>query len=474
MQSFFDWFRDQAGASHSPWLVLGKGPSFSRRSAFDLSGFRTLSLNHVVRELPVDVAHAIDLEVVWACADAIESNASHVVLPWIPHVGHRPGDRTLAEWSRAVPVLRRLRERGRLLWYNASSSPRHRPGSPVVPVAFFSAEAALNLLALAGARRVRSLGVDGGTSYGREFADLKGHTLLANGQPSFDRQFQKLADTIFRTGVDFAPLDVEAPVRVYVGATEAQALPTKVLEYSLRRRASLSVRVESLSGTEIPIPEPRDPRNRPRTPFSFQRFLIPRVAGYRGRALYLDSDMQVFRDVRSLWTVPFDGAAILGVRGAPDGRAQFAVMLLDCSVLRWNIETIVAALDRGELRYEDLMNEMALGDRVRAGIDSCWNHLDTYVPGETALLHYTDMPRQPWLAAGHPWGHLWVDELRRALADRFLDAVFVEEQVRRGFVRPSLVDELERDPGERVPSPELLRRRDAGFVPPHLAQASAA
>jgi hypothetical protein len=33
-----------------PWLILGKGPTFSRRGEFDLNDFNTLALNHVVRE----------------------------------------------------------------------------------------------------------------------------------------------------------------------------------------------------------------------------------------------------------------------------------------------------------------------------------------------------------------------------------------------------------------------------------------
>ena len=53
----------------------------------------------------------------------------------------------------------------------------------------------------------------------------------------------------------------------------------------------------------IPIPTPATPANRPRTPFSFQRFLIPELCGFKGRGIYVDSDMQVFEDIRGLWKV---------------------------------------------------------------------------------------------------------------------------------------------------------------------------
>src|SRR5207249_1624073 len=137
---------------------------------------------------------------------------------------------------------------------------------------------------------------------------------LANSRSSFNRQFEEIARIIMTTSVDYAPLDVESPVRIYVAATDAQMLAVKVLEFSIKKHASVSVEVTPLHTTGLAIPVPKDARNLPRTPFSFQRFLIPALKGYRGRAIYLDSDMQVFRDIRELWTLPFDGADLLTVR----------------------------------------------------------------------------------------------------------------------------------------------------------------
>src|SRR5689334_22832572 len=132
------------------------------------------------------------------------------------------------------------------------------------------------------------------------------------------------------------------PIRVYVGSQEAQMLAVKVLEFSIRRQASLPVEVFPLHHTQIEFPLPKDVRNRPRTPFSFQRFYIPALAGFQGRAIYLDSDMQVFRDIRELWTLPFEGADLLAVRepGESGRRPQFSVMLLDCDALAWNLSDI--------------------------------------------------------------------------------------------------------------------------------------
>jgi hypothetical protein len=268
----------------------------------------------------------------------------------------------------------------------------------------------------------------------------------------------------------------ESPIRVYVGSQEAQMLAVRVLEHSIRKHASMDVEVFPLHLARVDYPIPSDLRNRPRTPFSFQRFYIPSLKGYRGRAIYVDSDMQVFQDITELWTLPFEDADLLAAREAGESsrRPQFSVMLLDCEELRWEITGIVAALDRGELTYETLMYEMAVARRVRAGIHSRWNSLERYVAGETALLHYTDMPTQPWVSRENRLGYLWVRDLIEAVDAGAIARKHIEEDIRRGFVRPSLLYQLEQRVEETTTLPKEARRMDNGFVPPYQAMASQA
>jgi Glycosyl transferase family 8 len=262
---------------------------------------------------------------------------------------------------------------------------------------------------------------------------------------------------------------VEMPVRVYVGSQEAQMLAVKVLEFSIRERTDAEVQVYPLHESRVEFPLPQDPRNRPRTPFSFQRFYIPALNGFKGRAIYLDSDMQVFRDIMELWTLPFDGADLLAARelGESGRRPQFSVMLLNCAELRWDLSDIVAALDRGELTYETLMYEMAVARKIRAAIDPSWNSLERYVPEETGLLHYTDMPTQPWVSTDNPHGFLWMRDLRRAVEQGFISRAYVEEHVRQGYVRPSLLYQLDHGLDEPKPLPQEVRRLDSKFVAPY-------
>src|SRR5271154_4455228 len=122
MQHFVDFYRKHWGDAEKPWLLLGKGPSFAKRFQFDLTDFNLISLNHAVRELPVLVAHVIDIDVIEMCWEAIESNARYLAVPWVPHCGENTSRVNLSTWMERIPTLRKLDEEGRLLWYDLSDA----------------------------------------------------------------------------------------------------------------------------------------------------------------------------------------------------------------------------------------------------------------------------------------------------------------------------------------------------------------
>lgn len=468
-QEFFAWMADHEDLCGRPWLVLGKGPSFRMYNELDTKEFRKLSLNHVVRETKVDIAHVIDLDVIDDCGETLLENADVVVMPWQPHKNNRPVNEGLDTLIEQNDTLKELNRRGKLVWYNLSTGASPRAGSPVVKVRYFSVEAAIRLLATAGVSVIRTLGVDGGRTYDAHFRDIADKTLLANGRRSFDQQFSEIADVVFTTKMDFAPLDLPSPVRVFVATTEAQMLATHVLEYSIRKNASMSVEFTPMHRADLEIPIPADPVNQPRTPFSFQRFLIPELTQYKGRAIYLDSDMQVFADIRRLWAYQFDGADVLTTWDPKDGgrKPQFSVMLLNCDVLEWNIRDIVRRLDSGELSYGDLMYDMRIASDIRTAIDPAWNSLERYSEGQTALLHYTDMQTQPWVFRNHPLGYLWMRDLIDAVQSGFITRDLVVEHVEQGWVRPSLLYQLDNRIEDSLLLPKLAKKLDKDFVAPY-------
>jgi Glycosyl transferase family 8 len=251
--------------------------------------------------------------------------------------------------------------------------------------------------------------------------------------------------------------EIRVPVRVFVGTDRSQLLALKVLEYSIRRHTDLPVEVHPM--LDLPLPEPKDPRQRKRTGFSFARFAIPQLAGHRGRALYLDPDMQVFKDIRSLWSLPFDGAKVIiqdhipdeaqereGKAGAPKERIkQTAVMLLDCDALDWDPVKIIQGLD-GEYSYEDLVYQLCIlrPDEIRYTIPFEWNSLEFWNEN-TCLLHYTDMLTQPWVSPANKLGYLWLREVKRMLDEGVMTLAEIQNEIDLGYFRPSLIEEL-RDP----------------------------
>jgi hypothetical protein len=244
-------------------------------------------------------------------------------------------------------------------------------------------------------------------------------------------------------------------IRVFVGTDRSQALAVRILEHSIKRHTTAHVEVIPMQ--DLPVPKPRDPRNGQRTGFSYSRFCIPALAGFQGKAIYLDADMLVFGDILELWNLPMEGAKVLIQRevkfgdittakpGAPRKRSnQSAVMVLDCARLDWSIEKIVADMDNGLYNYEQLMYEMCILDTadIRATVPFEWNSLEHH-DSTTRLLHYTDMYTQPWIFTGNKFGHLWFDEIRRMLGNGTLTLADVSTEIEAGFFRPSLLRDIQ-------------------------------
>ena len=437
-----EWIRSSSFDA-KPWLLLGKGPTFSQRNDYPLDDFNVMGLNDVVAEQPVDVAHIIDVDVVQKTADALASNCKFLVMPRRPHAKFRPAERRLEDYFTDMPMLRELDEQGKLVWYNASTS-APIGDSPQIGVRFFSSEAAMNILGEMGVKKVRTLGIDGGTEYGKEFSDL---TALENTRPSFDAQFREIEDIVAKWGMDYDPL-IE-PMRVFCGLDESQIVAARVLEHSIRKHASRPVRFYPM--LNVPTPVPKDPKNRGRTGFSFSRFHIPKLAGYRGRGLYVDADMQVFGDMAELWEIPFDGAKVMCTRQdePPEqwkdsswfhpGR-QLSVMMLDCERLDWDVEEIVGGLDKGRYDYQQLMFDLCIVDpsEINDNLPPEWNHLEHYEPGKTKLLHYTVVPTQPWKNDKNALKEVWEPEFNEARAAGVVHPQEALRLARRGHIKPSL------------------------------------
>lgn len=230
------------------------------------------------------------------------------------------------------------------------------------------------------------------------------------------------------------------PIRIYIGSTEKQIVPLRVLESSILRRTSYPIEFHPIYEQVSDLPIPLDPANRPKTDYSFHRFLVPSLAGYTGRAVYLDADMIVFQDIHELWKAPLKDYEVLTCfRHA--GPPQFSVMLLDCQKLKWRLEDFVNRLDSGDLTYRKLM-DFQFGANVSVSLPADWNSLDRYQEGKTCLLHYSKTTKQPWLFDNHPLEGLWIEELRFALMSGILNEETLHNHIQKGWIKSSIQHEL--------------------------------
>lgn len=257
-------------------------------------------------------------------------------------------------------------------------------------------------------------------------------------------------------------------MRIFVGAVHTHRLMFEVLRWSIRRHASRPVEVHSIGallGSTLPVPN--KPENRPVTPFSFQRFAVPMLAQWQGRAIYLDSDQLVLRDIAELNDRTMFGLRLMHrPKRGPDSRTGShvsSVMLLQCDRLRqWSPQQIADDLDAGRYSYHALMKLKPIW--LKGTFPRHWNSLDHLEPGRTGLLHYTRRSTQPWLAREHPHEGVWFEALFSGMDAGEVSPEAIDFAVNEGYVRPSFAWQFKRREPDSRHVPAEWHERDAAFL----------
>lgn len=142
-------------------------------------------------------------------------------------------------------------------------------------------------------------------------------------------------------------------------------------------------------------------------------------------------------------------------------------MLLDCEKLQWKIDDIIKKLGNDELDYNSLMKEMKVAKNIGVKIPHTWNCLEWCDKDKTSLIHYTDMPMQPWVSIKNRLGHLWVKDLIDAIRDGFIDINYVIDHIKKEWVRPSLKYQIENNCYDSLKLPKEAIEMDLNFVAPY-------
>lgn len=444
-------------------LVLGKGPSLTRET-FERHrpGACVFGINQTVRTFDCDVAFFIDIEPFQESRAELLASQASVILPWHPNQRTRirsrskPMSENLEELCKVDDTLRQLREQGRLYYFHTFFDGR-RNAKNVFPPNLVSLSALLQILADAGVREAQTLGVDGGKSYS---TSLQG-SLFTQLRRGYDKQFPILRRISMTTGIKMTRANA-MDIRVFVGCEPEQSLAAKVLEYSILKNTSDRVRVTQLHQALGPM----DSLAGGRTPFSCQRFFIPELCDHQGLAIYLDSDMQMFADIRQLLECYQQGQAVVSAHAPPNSgrRPQFSVMVLNCELARWNGSELAS---RAGSDYEGTMFNFAFEPNKSVVIPHYWNSLEQYEPGATRLLHYTDMDKQPWLANTNPLAPVWIATLNEAIRDGFISFEAVRAAAAAAHIRPGLLYQVEHNEPDPLAIPRRERLKDELYMPPH-------
>lgn len=88
---------------------------------------------------------------------------------------------------------------------------------------------------------------------------------------------------------------------VYIGYDEREKLAAEVCKFSIQRRAHHTVKTKFLKSEDIPeFTRPREPHQS--TDFTYTRFLVPFLSGYKGWSIFCDCDFLFVADIRTVFT----------------------------------------------------------------------------------------------------------------------------------------------------------------------------
>ena len=135
------------------WLLAGEDASPALVAAAQAEGLMVMSLGAAAPLTQADIAYVVDAEILAAHPEALAGKARFLLVPEDLHSRGWAAGRSLSSWAADLPVLRKFQEEDRLVLFPLWT------GGAGVTGDFSSADVPLRLLAEAGVRTVRSLGL---------------------------------------------------------------------------------------------------------------------------------------------------------------------------------------------------------------------------------------------------------------------------------------------------------------------------
>jgi len=148
-----DWLAGE-GRVERPWLLAGEGADPEAVAQARAAGYLVMTLGRAFQHVAADLAYVIDAEDLAADPATLERNVNVLLAPRDLHVRGAASGRSLESWAADLPALARFLNEGQLvsfeLWTERGQGVFGDVEGEAIP---------LKLLAGAGARTVRALGV---------------------------------------------------------------------------------------------------------------------------------------------------------------------------------------------------------------------------------------------------------------------------------------------------------------------------
>lgn len=162
--------------------------------------------------------------------------------------------------------------------------------------------------------------------------------------------------------------------RVFIGYDPRQVVSYTVLQHSIIANTNSPVTISPLKIEAMPI------KRQGLTPFTFSRFLVPWLCGYRGWALFLDADMLVKGDVNELFQMADDRYDVMVVKNVKKFEWASVMLFNNAKCKMLTPEFIETAPKLHDCSWSESIGELPAE----------WNHLVGYdEPKEAKLIHYT-------------------------------------------------------------------------------------
>ena len=195
-------------------------------------------------------------------------------------------------------------------------------------------------------------------------------------------------------------------IPVFIGFDHRETVAFHVLAHSIHARASAPVSIAPLMLSQLSQVFKRDWNALQSTEFSFSRFLVPYLSGYRDWSLFCDCDMLMLDDITKLWGLRDDRFAVQVIKHThtPRESVKFldqpqskyekknwsSVILFNnakCKALTPDYVNSATGLQLHQFKWLS-------GDELIGELPHRWNHLVDYDPevpeNQITLLHYTE------------------------------------------------------------------------------------